>query len=170
MRKRSLPFLQTGSRRLGLMITLVFSSGHGGCGGLEMLTALPLLFPARVSHEAPPRPDLLGGPTRTVSEPALTSPATKEVGEVHRAVNTPNPNYNDGVIETTNNAIPLGRWTQLPKEAQEAVAKNCTCVNLTCRHSIESCGQLWSPKYDWALRGPVLYPSSIQTVFAQRYR
>jgi len=170
MRKRSVPFLQTGSRGLGLMIALVFSSGLGGCGGLEMLTALPLLFAPRVSHEAPPRPDLLGGPTRTVSEPALTSPAKKEVGGVHRAVNAPKPNYNDGVIETTNNAIPFGPRTQLPKEAQETVAKNCTCVNLTCRHSIESCGQLWSPKYDWPLRGPVSYPSNIQTVFVQRYR
>ena len=168
MRKRSVPFLQTGTRGLGLMIALVLSSGLGGCGGLEMLTALPLLFPPRVSHEAPPRPDLLGGPTRTASEPALTSPAKKELGGVHRAGNALKPNYSDGVIETTNNAIPFGPPTQLPKGAQETVAKNCICVNLTCRHSIENCGQLWSPKYDWPLRGPVSDPSNIQTVFAKR--
>jgi len=108
MRKRSVPFLQTGTRGLGLMIALVLSSGLGGCGGLEMLTALPLLFPPRVSHEAPPRPDLLGGPTRTASEPALTSPAKKELGGVHRAGNALKPNYSDGVIETTNNAVPFG--------------------------------------------------------------
>jgi hypothetical protein len=156
-------FSPRGRHRLGFLIALGFSSSLGGCGGLEILTALPLLFPPRVSDERPEGRDLVGGPTGTISVTARTAPRKRESIGVRRGGNS--PKHNDVVIETADNPFPLGPSAELPNKAQGSVAKDCICVNLACRHSIEICGQFWPPQYDWSLGGPVSYPSSFREVF-----
>ena len=145
-------------RRFGPAMALVLSSGLSGCG-LEMIPALPLLFPlSRVDH-VPPEPAFTGSPHGTKHQPLFIASADKTSRVADQLAGPPNQN----ATKTTSSAQPIGP-TAVAVAADETLIyeiapRECNCVGLTCRQPIETCGQLWAPYYDPSLPKPDLFLS-----------
>jgi hypothetical protein len=142
-------------RLFGPAMALILSSVVVGCG-LEMIPALPLLFPPRPVGHVPPEPVLSTAPRGSKSEPLFTASAD-EPGHVADQV-AGSPKQHSAPRQTTRSAqpIPVAVVADEPRTYKMA-PRDCNCVDLTCRQPIETCGQLWAPYYDASLRRPGLF-------------